>query len=193
MRRYLVIVISIFFLLLFIGSPLRRVYAPYRYRELVKYYSEKYGLDWLLVTSIIFHESRFRYWAESKKGARGLMQIMPETGFEIAKKLGWEDFSSDNLFKPRINLEMGCFYFNELLRLFNNDIRIALAAYNSGKGSIYRYYSMNKQNLSYPASGSPGLSYPDIQKYLYPETKKYVGRVNSTYRMLRLLNRVWRF
>lgn len=192
MRRYLIIVISAFFLLIFMGSPLRQVYAPFKYRELVKYYSQKYNLDWLLVASIIFHESRFKYRAESNKGARGLMQIMPETGFEIAKKLNWQDFENINLFKPMVNLEMGCYYFSDLLRLFNNDTRIALAAYNAGKGSIYRYYSKSKENLSYPSKDSPGLSYPDIQKYLYPETRRYVSRVTGTYRLLKMLNKVWR-
>lgn len=170
MRRYIILVIAIFFLLLFIGSPLRQIYAPFRYRELVKYYAEKYSLDWLLVCSIIYHESRFRYKAESNKGARGLMQIMPETGYEIARKLGLEDFSIDNLFKPRINLEFGCYYFSSLIKEFNNDIRLALAAYNAGKGTVYR------------------LNYSD----LYPETRRYVSRVNSTYRLLVLLNKIWR-
>lgn len=179
MRRYIILVICVFFLLLFMGSPLRQIYAPFRYRELVRHYAEKYNLDWLLVCSIIYHESRFRYRAESNKGARGLMQIMPETGYEIARKLGLEDFSADSLFKPRINLEFGCYYFSRLLREFDGDIRLALAAYNAGMGSVYRYYSRTS-------------GYVDIYKYLYPETRHYVNKVNSTYRLLVLLNKIWR-
>lgn len=193
MRRYIILAIATFFLLLLIFSPLRQVYAPFRYRGLIKHYAEIYNLDWLLVSSIIYHESRFRHWAESNKGARGLMQIMPETGFEIAKKLGWQDFSIDSLFKPRINLEMGCYYFNSLIREFNNDIRIALAAYNAGKGTVYRCYSRGNYNLSYPTTASiRSTGYPDIQKYLYPETRRYVSRVNNSYRLLKLLDKVWR-
>lgn len=212
MRRYIIIVISAFILLLLVASPMRKALAPFRYRELVKYYAEKNGLDWLLVSSIIYHESKFRYLAESKKGARGLMQIMPKTGFEIAKKMGLKDFSSDYLFRPRINIEIGCFYFNGLLREFNNDIRLALAAYNAGKGSVYRCYTLyktdsimpisgfSKDDLSYPSTkGGPladtlinVLGYTDIQKYLYPETRCYVSRVNNTYRLLKLLDKVWR-
>lgn len=190
MRRYIILVISIFFLLLFIGSPLRQVYAPFKYRGLIKHYAQEYNLDWLLVSSIIFHESRFRFNAVSNKGARGLMQIMPDTGFEVARKLGWLDFSLSDIFKPRINLELGCYYFNSLLREFNNDTRLALAAYNGGKGCIYRYYSGD--NLSYPTRNLGAVKYTDIQKYLYPETRRYVNKVNSTYRLLKLLDNVWK-
>lgn len=182
MRRYVILFIAVFLLLLFIGSPLRQIYAPIKYRELVKHFSDKYNLDWLLVTSIIFHESRFRYKAVSNKGAIGLMQIMPETGFEIAKKLGWKDFSAENLFRPIVNLEFGCYYFSRLLKEFNNDTRLALAAYNSGKGSIYRLNNWKKDSVSYL----------DIYRFLYPETRRYVNRVNSTYRLLKMLNKVWR-
>lgn len=192
MRRYIIIVISLFFLLLLIGSPLRRIYAPFRYRELVKYYANSYNLDWLLVSSIVYHESRFRYNAESNKGARGLMQIMPDTGFELAQKLGLKEFSVDKLFKPTVNLELGCCYFSGLVKEFNNDIRLALAAYNAGKGSIYRYYPKNKGDLSYPSNNTRILEYPDIHKYLYPETRRYVSRVSGTYRLLKLMDKVWK-
>lgn len=192
MRRYIILVIALFFLLLFIGSPLRQIYAPYKYRGLVKHYAEKYSLDWLLVASIIYHESRFRYWAESKRGARGLMQVMPETGQEIAKKLGWQNFSADDLFKPKVNLEMGCYYFSRMFMEFNNDTRIALAAYNAGKGSIYRSFSSNKNNLSYPTNYKMTQGYPDIYKYLYPETRQYVNRVMCTYKLLKMMNRMWK-
>lgn len=193
MRKIVILVICFFLLLLFIGSPLRQIYAPIKYRGLVKHYAGKYNLDWLLVMSIVFHESRFRYKAVSNKGAIGLMQIMPSTGGEIAEKLGWQDFSEENLFRPIVNLEFGCYYFSGLLRQFNNDVRLALAAYNAGKGSISRLCYENKGNLSYPSSSNRDMaSYPDIYKNLYPETRHYVAKVNNTYRLLKMMDKMWK-
>lgn len=190
MKKYIILVILVFILLLYIASPLRQRYSPFRYRGLIKHYAEKHDIDWLLVSSIIYHESRFRSKAESNKGARGLMQIMPGTGSELAEKLGWKNFSSDNLFSPKVNLELGCYFLNRLLKEFNNDINLALTAYNAGSGSIYKWYSAKKGNLSYP-SESP-VKYNDIQEYLYPETRRYVNKVNGTYRLLKMLNKAWK-
>lgn len=192
MRRYIIIAISLFFLLLFIVTPLRQVYAPIRYRGLVKYYAQEYGVDWLLVSSIIYHESRFRYKAISNKGACGLMQIMPGTALEIARKLGWQDFALNNIFRPRVNLELGCYYLKTLLREFNGDTKLALAAYNAGRGSIYKAYCWNKGNLSYPSTKDCIYRYSDIQKYLPKQTRIYVSRVDSTYRLLKMFDKIWR-
>jgi soluble lytic murein transglycosylase len=185
MRRYIVIGVSLLILFLILGSPLRQVYAPLKYRELVKHFAEKYNLDWLLVSAIVYHESRFRCNIVSNKGAIGLMQIMPDTGAEIAKKLKWQDYSEDSLFRPIINLEFGCFYFSKLLKEFNNDIRLALAAYNAGKGTVYKCYAANNSSFS------AGSGYPDIQKYLFPETRHYVRKINNTYRLLKILDKFW--
>lgn len=191
MRRYIVIITAGFLLFLLMASPLRQIYAPVRYRELLKHYADKYNLDWRLVSSIVYHESRFRYKAVSNKGAVGLMQIMPETGREIARKLGWQDFSLENLFSPIVNLEFGCYYFNCLLKEFNNDTRMALAAYNAGKGTIYKCYSARNSGLN-SVAGAGVAGYPDIKNYLCPETRNYVNGVNNTYKLLKLLDKVWK-
>lgn len=191
MRRLIIIIVCSFLLLLFIGSPLRQIYAPVKYRELVKYYAAKYNMDWLLVSSIVYHESRYKHKAVSNKGAIGLMQIMPDTGSEIARKLGWQDYSGEYLFRPIVNLEFGCYYFSRLLKEFNNDVKLALAAYNSGKGNVYRCFSAYEG--AFGGSSQKGmLGYPDIQKYLYPETRRYAARVNNTYRLLKLFDKIWR-
>jgi soluble lytic murein transglycosylase len=185
MRRYVIIGVALFIIFLIVGSPLRHIYAPVKYRELVKHFAGKYNLDWLLVSSIVYHESRFRYNAVSNKGAIGLMQIMPDTGSEIARKLKFLDFSTDNLYRPLVNLEFGCYYFSKLLKEFNNDIRLALAAYNAGKGTVYKCISLNDNPLS------TGRGYPDIKKYLKGETRHYVRNVNNTYRLLKVLDKFW--
>lgn len=190
MKKYLIFVSVLFILLLFIGAPVRQVYAPFKYRSLVKEYAQKYNLDWLLVASIIYHESRFRPRAVSPKGACGLMQIMPDTAEEVANKLGWEKVSLEDFFNPRINLELGCWYFHNILKEFDGEPKLALAAYNAGRGIIYRWWNQKQGNLAYPSNNKP--KYSDISKQLYPETKRYVQKVYGTYRLLKTLDKVWR-
>lgn len=191
MKKYLIFISILFVVLLFIGAPARRIYAPFKYRFLIKEYAERYNLDWLLVASIIYHESRFRPQAVSPKGARGLMQLMPDTAYEVAYKLGLEDVSLEDLFNPKTNLELGCYYFNSILKEFGGRIRFALAAYNAGIGSVYKWSkSQNQANLAYPSNNKP--LYTKLGKYMYPETRRYVQKVYGTYRLLRTLDKVWR-
>ncbi|MEW6609010.1 MAG: lytic transglycosylase domain-containing protein [bacterium] len=95
--------------------------APFS--ELIDTYSEKYGIDPKLINSIIKAESNFNPNAVSKAGASGLMQLMPET----AKALG-----ITNIFAPDENIEGGIKYFKTLLDEFNQNLPLALAAYNAG-------------------------------------------------------------
>lgn len=93
------------------------------FSELINTYSQKYGVDPKLVTSIIKAESNFNPNAVSKAGASGLMQLMPET----AKMLG-----ITNIFEPKENIEGGIRYFKGLLDEFNQNLPLSLAAYNAG-------------------------------------------------------------
>jgi len=89
--------------------------------------SKKYGVDFALIKAIIRAESGFNPRAVSRKGARGLMQLMPETALRL---------NVNNLFDPRENIEGGVRYFKYLLSLFNNDLRLSLAAYNAGENLV---------------------------------------------------------
>lgn len=93
------------------------------FSELINTYSQKYGVDPKLITSIIKAESNFNPNAVSKAGAAGLMQLMPHT----AKMLG-----ITNIFEPEENIEGGIRYFKGLLDEFNQNLPLSLAAYNAG-------------------------------------------------------------
>ena len=85
-----------------------------------------------LVNGIIWVESKFQVQARSKSGADGLMQLMPSTGREVARELG----RSYNPFDPEFNIHAGTYYFAHLVRRFDGNLRLALAAYNIGPGVV---------------------------------------------------------
>lgn len=87
------------------------------------------NLDSALLRAVITVESHYNPKAVSKKGAMGLMQLMPDT----AKRYGVVD-----AFDPRQNVHAGARYLSDLLRLFNSDMRLALAAYNAGENAVIR-------------------------------------------------------
>ena len=89
--------------------------------------AETHQVDFALIKAIIRAESGFNPYAISRKGARGLMQLMPETASRM---------SVPNIFSPRDNIEGGVRYFRYLLYLFNNDLRLSLAAYNAGENIV---------------------------------------------------------
>jgi membrane-bound lytic murein transglycosylase F len=106
------------------------------YGDDIKSYAESYGLDWRLVLAVMKQESRFASNAESKAGAKGLMQIMPVTGEEVSRKLDLVD-----VYKPANNIHGGIYYLRRLYDRFRgNDetdrLKLALAAYNAGYSRI---------------------------------------------------------
>lgn len=92
--------------------------------------ADRYRVDSALIMAIIMAESSYNPKAVSKRGARGLMQLMPKT----AEALGVGDS-----FDPEHNINAGVKYFRKLLNQFNGDVRLALAAYNAGSGKVRQY------------------------------------------------------
>lgn len=100
------------------------------FHELVLAAASRYGVDAELISSVMEVESHFNPKAVSIKNARGLMQLLPET----AARMGVKD-----IFDPKENIEGGTRYLKELLQLYNNDLTLALAAYNAGPEKVQRY------------------------------------------------------
>ena len=97
------------------------------YDHLISEFSNKYQVDFALIKAMIRAESGFNPNAISRKGAKGLMQLMPETALRM---------NVSNIFNPKENIEGGVRYFKNLLSLFNNDLRLSLAAYNAGENLV---------------------------------------------------------
>lgn len=99
------------------------VFDQFKYDDHIRRAARMYEVDPLLIKAVIKTESNFDRWAVSKKGAIGLMQLMPETAY---------DMNVANPYDPEDNILGGTCYLRKLLGLFKGDLSLALAAYNAG-------------------------------------------------------------
>lgn len=104
-----------------------------RYDEHVQAAARAHGVEAALIHAVISAESAYDPLARSAKGARGLMQLIPETAARYGVR---------NPLDPRQNIDGGTRYLKDLLAMFGNDLRLALAAYNAGEGAVIRYGSV---------------------------------------------------
>ena len=140
---------------------------PLRHVELIEKYAQIYGHNPAFIAAVIHAESKFRPNAVSRADARGLMQITPPTGEWLAERLGLEDFHNDQLFDVHTNIRLGSFYLRSLLDSHDQDVRLALAAYNAGTGNVRRW-------LADPQFSSDGETLDYIP---FGETRTYIERV----------------
>src|SRR5574337_422698 len=98
--------------------------------ELIEALAAEYELDPALIRAVIQVESNFNRKAVSRKGAQGLMQLMPATVWR---------FSVGDVYNPHENIGAGARYLRQLLDLFHGDLALALAAYNAGENAVLRY------------------------------------------------------
>lgn len=123
-----------------------------QYGAAIEEIARTYALESALIHAVVSVESAYNAAALSKKGAAGLMQLMPET----AQRYGVTD-----RFDPVQNLHGGARYLNDLLKMFNGNLSLTLAAYNAGENNVLKY----------------GNQIPPFQ-----ETRNYVPRVLDLYR-----------
>jgi soluble lytic murein transglycosylase-like protein len=110
-----------------------------RYEPLIARYAKENDLDMALVKAVVAVESQYEPAAVSPKGAVGLMQVIPDT----AARYGLADDATrtvaQKLLDPATNIRIGTRYLRDLMQLFENDLTLALAAYNAGEGAVQRY------------------------------------------------------
>jgi soluble lytic murein transglycosylase len=152
-----------------------RMYYPLKYYDWIVEYSKQRGLDPFLVMALIRQESSYNPNVKSAVNATGLMQIMPATGNELARKL--HKFGSPKLTDPKTNIELGTFYLKTVISWVGGSEELALAAYNGGIGNVRKW------------QGAFRGKRPDefIESIPFSETRGYVKRITmmrSTYEEL---------
>jgi len=108
-------------------SASKAALADIPYAKFISSAAKQHGVDADLIVSVITAESKFNPKAVSRKNARGLMQLLPETATRLGVK---------NIFDPQENINAGAKYLRELLDRYNNDLALTLAAYNAGPQRI---------------------------------------------------------
>jgi soluble lytic murein transglycosylase len=144
----------------------REVTLPLRHEDIIRQQAREKRLDPALVAGVIFAESKFRDQT-SATGAKGLMQIQPETARFIARRSGGAAFEIADLGTPQINIQYGTYYLRYLLDRYGENVVLAVAAYNGGETNVDRWIA---------ESGRRGKAFK-INDIPFPETRAYVNRV----------------
>ncbi len=141
------------------------------YSDLVLPAAQEYGFDPLFLFSVVRQESLFEGFVDSSAGARGLMQIIPTTGAQIASQLGWPfNYMEDDLYRPVINVRFGAHYLANNRTYLNGDLYAMLAAYNGGPGNASVW-----QELAGP---DPDLY---VESVRFEETRNYIRNIYEIY------------
>jgi soluble lytic murein transglycosylase len=119
-----------------VSARFLRILYPLPYRGIIEGEARARGLEPALVAAMIRQESWFNATAVSGPGARGLMQVMPETGRGVAGGMGIQQWNADLLFNPEINVALGTRFLADQMRAYDGSLPSVFAAYNAGPGRI---------------------------------------------------------
>ncbi len=137
-----------------------------RFEEHIQSAARTYEVEPALIHAVISAESAYNPLARSGKGARGLMQLIPETGAR---------YGATNLLDPKQNIDAGTRYLKSLIVMFGNDLKLALAAYNAGEGAVLKYGTI-------PPYAETRSYVPRVLAYY----KRYRGAAEATNARIRL-------
>lgn len=183
LKKKLRVILAFLIPLIFIGiiinnsTTILKLMYPLRFKDYVVKYSQQNEIDPYLVFAIIKAESSFNPKATSNKNAKGLMQITETTGKWGAEKLKMEGFFPEHLYDPEINIRIGSWYIKNLMREFDNDMKLAIAAYNGGSGNVTEWL----KNSEYSRTGK------SLDKIPFKETDRFVKRVINNFSVYKRL------
>jgi soluble lytic murein transglycosylase len=140
---------------------------PLRHEDIIRQQAHDKGLDPALIAGVIYVESHF-VDQTSHAGATGLMQLMPQTADYIARKSGGTRFVQGDLATPQVNIAYGSWYLRYLMRKYDGNVPVALAAYNAGEGKVDEWWR---------AAAARGEAFDVARHIPFPETRNYVQRV----------------
>jgi soluble lytic murein transglycosylase-like protein len=150
---------------------LKRLLYPLPYWNLVVRFGTEQGIDPYLLLAVMKQESGFQPDAISSASARGLMQLMPGTARELARRLKVSFRGNATLYEPEVSIKLGTFYFRQMLDNFGGVLEKSLAAYNGGASNVHRW----EKKVS---STDTAVFVSNIG---FRETKLYVLRVLGNY------------
>lgn len=156
---------------------LLRATFPFPYRELVRREAEEWGIDPILMAAIIRQESAFKADIVSRAGAIGLMQVMPPTGAQLARRHGPSPFTDESLTRPEVNLHLGAAFFVDMSRRYDHDLPLVLSAYNAGptRATAWRRFPEASDPLRF------------TERIPFDETRGYVKNVRRNVGLYRAL------
>ena len=149
-----------------LDEAVREITLPLRHEDIIRQQAADKDLDAALIAAVIYEESRFRDQT-SNAGARGLMQITPETADFIARRSGGVRFEQSDLATPQINIAYGAWYLRYLIDRYKGNDTLAIAAYNAGMGNVDRWVAR---------AGGPS-NFDSAKHIPFPETRAYVQNV----------------
>jgi soluble lytic murein transglycosylase len=144
----------------------KEISLPLRHEDIIRQQAREKNLDASLIAAVIYAESKFRDQT-SAAGAKGLMQILPATAHDIARKSGGVRFSEDDLGTPQVNIAYGSYYLRYLLDRYGDNDVLAIAAYNAGETNVDKWVVNARQ-------GDREFTLAEIP---FAETRAYVQRV----------------
>lgn len=151
-----------------VDRAIQELTLPLRHEDVIREQSAEKGVDAALIAAVIYSESKFSD-RTSSAGARGLMQITPETAQDVERHSGGTTFKLGDLSDPEINIRYGTYRLRELLDRYDGDVVAALAAYNAGPTNVDKW-------------GGGDLTVDGIA---FPETRAYVEEVLDKQRAYR--------
>jgi soluble lytic murein transglycosylase len=149
-------------------EAVKEITLPLRHDDIIRQQAADKDLDPALIAAVIYEESRFRDQT-SHAGARGLMQITPDTAAFIAKRSGGVLFEQSDLATPQINIAYGAWYLRYLIDHYDGNETLAVAAYNAGQTNVDRWVE---------EAGGPD-SFDSARHIPFPETRAYVQNVEE--------------
>jgi soluble lytic murein transglycosylase len=150
---------------------------PTAFDDTVERVARAQGVEPALVYAVMREESGYQPDALSVVGARGLVQIMPETGRRLAADLGARAFDPAELFVPERNLELGALYLSQLVGRFDGRLSAAIASYNAGPEAVARWVAADR--------GREDDEW--VESIPYDQTRSYVKRVLRSVHVYRAL------
>ncbi len=147
-------------------QAVREITLPLKHDDIIRQQAADKGLDPALIAAVIYEESRFRDQT-SHAGARGLMQITPDTADFIADHSGGYRFKQSDLATAQINISYGSYYLRYLIDHYGGSETLAVAAYNAGLGNVDRWV----------AKAGGASAFKSAEHIPFPETRAYVENV----------------